>query len=236
MTIGNKKGFTLSLLLFLCMEGVLLSLAHWQFLRMEEKETLINELNQSISHNIQPYTKSLKPAKGSKIHLHGRFDGSRAQIWENQLLDGKPGWRILVPFITEQGTEIIVDRGFTKRVPPSEVPPLLNSMTDGNHYQITGLVRYPKQQEGIIKGPKKGNMERSILFLDLDLFPMADELKREPFYVVSLTGTHPKLTAKAWINGFGPETHRGYMLTWALLAAILPFFYAVFARRFFKKG
>ena len=44
-----------------------------------------------------PYSQSLQT--WSNVSLEGRFDSSRQILFDNQLLDGKPGYKVYTPFI-----------------------------------------------------------------------------------------------------------------------------------------
>lgn len=210
--------YLLPLLFFCGVEAGLLSLATWQYTRMIYKEKIRTEaLNQ---RHLPPLSAAdLSPENAHRaVELKGHFDEQRRYVLENQQsAQGVAGWRVITPFVLENNVEVIVDRGWHPRplgggqgvanLPPAPAP---ISQT------IAGVITPFIIPHGWLKGAQTGVSSDIIMLLTFAAVPPST-LPRAPVYVVATTNTYPQTTAVA-PPPVGGERHRGYMITWSLLA------------------
>ena len=116
-----KKNSALSVFSFFFIV-VFFSLGVWQVYKgnlksQEEKE--FNAFKPSI-----PYSQSLQ--EWSNVSIEGRFDSSRQILFDNQLLDGKPGYKVYTPFIFSNNQLIMVNRGWLSKADMNQISPILD--------------------------------------------------------------------------------------------------------------
>lgn len=91
-----------------------LNLGLWQLRRADEKQVLLDAVAQG-----QADTVDLTGAGGAalpryqRVSAHGRFESDRQFLLDNMpSAHGRPGYRVLTPFVLEDGHRILVDRGW----------------------------------------------------------------------------------------------------------------------------
>lgn len=92
---------------------VCLQLAQWQRDRADEKATLIDQWNQSVTLTPdQPLAFATAPLF-SKVTLQGQFDPTRHVLLDNQTRNNHPGVHVFVPFYPIDNDQIIlINRGW----------------------------------------------------------------------------------------------------------------------------
>ncbi|HKJ95081.1 MAG TPA: SURF1 family protein, partial [Gammaproteobacteria bacterium] len=108
-------------LVFIVTLAVLLAAGFWQLDRAEQKRAIIDALEQgakappvSLNGNSPAYHAiRLKPVKAT-----GVYDGAHQFLLDNQVRDGRPGYRVLTPLkLAGSSTAILVDRGWRPASP-----------------------------------------------------------------------------------------------------------------------
>lgn len=205
----------LVIIFLLALEATFVWLAVWQFGRMEEKnqQTLALESAQNLPP--LPLEEATVKDVGRRVQLAGWFD-KKTVFLENQRNGEYVGYRVLSPFVSNTGMKLMVDRGWLPRRPlppkPEDYAPAATPL------YFTGILHTAPQAKGWVVGPTRGNSPHTFLRLDLDeLLPSS-----LPFYVVSTVATHPKIVPSLPPQAVPAARHKGYMITWALLAFLLP--------------
>ena len=88
-----------------------------------------------------PYSQSLQT--WSNVSIEGRFDSSRQILFDNQLLDGKPGYKVYTPFIFSDDRLIMVNRGWLSKADMSQLSPMLDVTSKSK--TITGIIYRPER-------------------------------------------------------------------------------------------
>lgn len=196
------------LLLFaVAVEISLLSLAQWQWRRMEEKQ----------QHASQPVV---------GVTLAGTWDNARSVVLDNQPQPNVPatdtpavGWRLLTPLNTSAGV-VIVDRGWLP-LPTDRMQANLEAFTQTGIITITGQqAEFPKRK-GWLGGPTTTTAPTILAFLDATAITPSPTA---PTYVqavaTSPTQPAPVLTVPP-ARPLGVN-HFAYAVQWAFMAAIFP--------------
>ena len=194
--------------------AVLIALGIWQLDRLGWKEGLIAEAEARLAADPRPLPAAPDPATDdwTRVRVEGRIKGDgETYVLTSQKLLG-PGYRIVVPFETDGGRRILLDRGF---VPEAERDPATREPVP-ERMAVTGVLRWPNETGAFTPDPVP---ERSEWYAR-DVARMAAALGTEPLLVVAEPhggrkhprGTQPKVTL--------PNNHFGYAMTWFSLAAI----------------
>ncbi len=172
---------------------------------------------------------------GDPSYLHvrvaGRFDNDKERHLY-AIADGAPGWHLITPLVADDGTTVLVDRGF---VPDAmkEQATRPQSLVEGET-SVTGLVRLPESQGTFTPNT---DLERNRwYFRDLD--GMARSMFGDkppdlaPFFLEAEESGPPE----SWPRGGQtrldlPNNHLQYALTWFLLGVCLVVIYAVYVRQ-----
>jgi len=146
MPVQKLIGFTI---FALAAFALLIGLGVWQLQRLQWKQGLIAEIETrtkapptSLSEAVALARKGDDP---SYLHVRvaGRFENDKERHLY-AIAEGAPGWHLITPLTTDDGTVVLVDRGF---VPDTmkEQATRPQSLIDGET-SVTGLVRLPETQ------------------------------------------------------------------------------------------
>ncbi len=234
---------------------LLVSLGNWQVRRLAWKEQLIADVNSRVAASpeaapgpdlwadLQPDAAVYRP-----VRLVGHYDHSHeVHVWFalNEPLGGPlrgPGYLIMTPFITADGWQVIINRGF--------VPEALKEEKSRQETLITGDVALA----GLMRFDEPKNW----------LSPKADRQKnvwivRQVGEMAAYLGMDPATTAPYWVDLLkgqgvpsgpggaslpqGGETrisfrnsHLQYALTWYGLAVVLVVIVLLFLRKSSRKS
>lgn len=121
--IKFKQRFNLPVLgwlLYLLMMILLCSLGFWQVKRAEQKTLFLRQQQLAIDApmlnlNRQPLLDgaNLEAVRYQKVTVAGRYDEAHQFLIDNQIMDGKPGYFVLTPFLIEQERRaVLINRGW----------------------------------------------------------------------------------------------------------------------------
>jgi surfeit locus 1 family protein len=235
--------------------GIFISLGAWQLHRKNWKLDLINRIE--TRSKAEPLSLEVAEAetrgasisvlhRGSKnglvalveyrrIKARGRFDHAHERHLFS-LLDGAPGWRVVTPLETGQGTGqgtergriVLVDRGFVPAAlkEPASRP---QGQIEGE-VEVTGVVRAPAVKDWL--GPDNDPVRNQWHWRDLAGMAAFHGNSGDvaPFFIeaeaASVPGGWPRSGAAA---AQLPNRHLEYALTWFGLAVTLMVMFGVFA-------
>ncbi|MEY4347999.1 MAG: hypothetical protein RIS43_418 [Actinomycetota bacterium] len=91
--------------------------AQWQWNRHIERETRNNLIIQNAVADSVPWhqiaAQGVAPeTEWRTVTATGHFDVSRQKLWRKQPFNGEPGFIVITPFITKEGDELLVERGW----------------------------------------------------------------------------------------------------------------------------
>lgn len=208
---------------------VLLGLGFWQLDRAEQKRQMLDEL---AERRDLPAVTLRSPAEidaGDRyrpVRLSGELLGERQFLLDNQLWQGRAGYRVLLPLRLEGGV-ILLDRGWLPAPPRrSELPDLDEPVGSAT---ITGLLDRPPSV-GMKMGeamPPGQDWPRRLAYIDNATLTVALGAAVAPL-VLRVPEGHPLAFEPAWTPvSMSPEKHQSYAAQWFSLAFVLVLLYLI---------
>ncbi|PKW15082.1 cytochrome oxidase assembly protein ShyY1 [Saccharopolyspora spinosa] len=104
-------------------------LAPWQFSRSDEAQARNNAISESFHASPKPLAEVLpigqvpdQRTEWSQVVMHGRYLAEGETLaWQRTVL-GEPAFEVLTPFRLDDGTTVLVDRGFIRPVNGTQAP------------------------------------------------------------------------------------------------------------------
>jgi len=218
---GRKMFFKPSIkltLVLLVLALVFLRLGWWQMERKSEKQQLFNRFNDAP---VMPLRQAFDTeSRFARVEAYGSYDPERHVLLDNRILNGRAGVHVLTPFTLQDGTVLLVNRGWLP-LPPDrrslpEVP------TAGGLRSVRGILNRPP--EG---GPRIGGADvlvqdhwpQLVTYLELGAIGTALETSLAP-WLLQLDPAGPSdFEGRQWQAAvMGPEVHGAYALQWFSLA------------------
>lgn len=215
--------------------AVLIGLGMWQLQRLEWKQGLIARIEArterkpiSLESAIE-LSETIGNPSYIPVHAEGRFHHKRERYLYAISLDGEPGWHVITPLETVDGTIVLVDRGF---VPEALRDP---KTRPGGQIQevvtVTGLIRTPEKPSLFIpENDQAANQwfSRDLGAMTRSMFP-GGTVQVAPFFLEAKDGEVPG----GWPKGGQTRlrltnNHLQYALTWFGLAACLAAVYGFY--------
>lgn len=226
-------------LLVLLLLPVLLRLGFWQLSREDEKRELQALYEQRLGG--EPLAiGSLDPQADLQyqpVRLQGRFDNARYFLLDNRTYRGRVGYEAIVPFVTDSGLAVFVNRGWLPSTGDRQQLPVLAPVT--GELELEGTVHVPLG-EALILGESAPGAGWPKLLQEADsaaalaaLWDANAGLQVFP-WTVRLAATSPAVLERNWtVVNSGPEKHRGYAVQWfaMALALVLLYLYYSFVHR-----
>lgn len=189
--------------------AILLGLGVWQLQRMEWKAALLAGIDARIAD--APVALPASPLPEDKylpVAVTGSFTGRFIEVLSGQK-GTSPGVRIIEAFRTDDGRQVMVDRGFlaeTDRTLPR--PP--------HAQEVTGNLHWPQDADSFTPPPDP----RTGLWFARDVAAMAAKLGTEPVLIVARGPTGDGIAPMPVDSSAIPNDHWGYAITWFSLAAV----------------
>jgi len=139
MTFRPLLGVTIAtaiLFAFLVWLGV------WQLERLQWKLGLIDEVNRNLTAAPVSLDTALAMGRGAgyrRVTLKGRFDNGKEAYVYGIGVEGAPVYHVVVPFTTDDGRTLLVDRGIVPR--DLRNPALRQGGIDNRETKVTGVWR-----------------------------------------------------------------------------------------------
>lgn len=217
--------------------AILVSLGVWQIRRLAWKEELLSQIAARLHAPAQPLPPeaswaSLTPEDYEYRHVvaHGVYENDdEVQVFDPGG-DSGPGYRVLTPLKLDDGSIVIIDRGFVeadRRLPSTRIDSIISAPTG-----VTGAMRSPQSRNLFTPAddPSKG-----VWFTrDPAEIASAFHLSRvAPFTIdADPTPSAAKDGPRASTTALDiPNNHLSYAVTWFGLAATLAGVYGVFILR-----
>ena len=211
---------------------LLLGLGTWQVQRLGWKEGLIAQRNAALAAAPAPLPRTLDEARALEFHpvrAHGQFLNDHELYLNAQSLRGDQGFHVIAPLRLDDGTILLVDRGF---VPTDRQSPATRAAGEiAGPATVIGLLRLPEPPGWFT--PANEPQKNSWFSIDLPAMAAAAGVGGAlPFYIDAGKTPNPG----GWPLGGQtitdlPNNHLQYAITWYALAAALVVVYIRFARR-----
>jgi surfeit locus 1 family protein len=215
-----KRSFILpGFLISLTVWGLLL-LGFWQLDRADEKRAIEDAIVLAQSNSAQLVEVDEILAKEHyQVLLQGHYDNGKQFIYDNQIVKGNAGYYVLTPFVLNEKTAILVNRGF---VPwHGKRGELVDIEIDSQPSTIeVGLIK-PKQRIELKQQALGTVFPILIQSLDLDQLSQLSNYQIIPM-LAQLDIKSNKGFFRQWKPFYGSvDKHLGYALQWFLMALVL---------------
>ncbi len=215
--------------------ALLVGLGLWQLQRLEWKEGLIARIEARTERKPMSLERAIALAREGgnvtyyPVSAEGRFHHARERYLYALSLEGEPGWHVITPLETVDGTVVLVDRGF---VPDSLRDP--SSRRLGQIQQVvtvTGLARTSDEPSVFIPDNDIAANQwfsRDLPAMARSMFP-GGTVQVAPFFLEAEASNVPG----GWPEGGQTRltltnNHLQYAITWFALALCLVVIYAVY--------
>ena len=197
---------------------VFVFLGIWQIERAANKERLLQDFN---SEQESPPTRLTSQSPNwSRVFVDGVFDSSRQILIDNQIHNGKVGYKIFTPFRFDDNKIVLVDRGWIGQGQSRSDLPQLNILEKKS--RIIATVTSPKQ--GVLAGSELLTNEWPRVSQSKAVEVIASAFN-EPILdiVLVLDPGSSQITEFIQIKPFAitPVKHYGYAMQWFTMSIVL---------------
>jgi surfeit locus 1 family protein len=196
-------------LLLLAGLAVLIGLGIWQVQRLAWKQGVIADI-EAVIHaepTALPATPDPQADRYQPVRVTGHFEAEELFVLVSSR-DLGAGFRIVAPFVTDEGRRIMVDRGFV----PTEMRDAPRG--NGEATEVIGNLHWPDDRTSATPdNDVAGNW-----WYARDVEMMAAELGTEPVLVIARAATGPGILPMPVSTAAIPNRHLEYALTWFALA------------------
>jgi len=130
------------------------SLGRWQLRRLDERRAANAAISAgmdarpgAVESMLQPGAPAPDGAEWRRIHARGRYDASYELLVRNRPLDGRAGYYVLTPLVTESGTAMLVNRGWVAAGATAATRPDVPTAPAGE-VEVTGRLRLSERASG----------------------------------------------------------------------------------------
>ena len=205
---------------------VFILLGFWQIERAGFKASLIQEFDLEQAKAPKPISSS--SLQWSRVYLEGLYDPTQQVLIDNQIKDGKVGYKIYTPFYYGQDQAIFVDRGWISQGKTRNDLPNINFKA--SKLRIIGSLVKPEKEvlagdelltndwplvsqtksPSVIQEAYEKQFLNMVLILDPGSLFMNEHVALKPFVIT-------------------PTKHYGYALQWFTMSLVLAgmFIYAI---------
>ena len=220
-----KPGWKMTLFTLL-LSPLLFTLGQWQLEREQEKIQLQNEFDLRSKAD-EVALDSIDRARADlaflKITANGRYLNDSVFLLDNKIHEGRVGYEVINPFLTESGTIVLVNRGWIPQGPTREQLPDIKFIADS--VEIKGTIYVPLEEPFLLNNVEEAFVESGpVVIQSVDMERLSNALAKDLFpYTVRLSAGSPGLEQPNWQTvNMEPEKHRGYAVQWfTMLAALL---------------
>ncbi|MBL4766678.1 MAG: SURF1 family protein [Rhodobacteraceae bacterium] len=188
--------------------GVLVSLGLWQVQRLTWKQSVITEIEAQIDADpvALPDDPDPRSDKYLPVFVTGTIEPSELHVLVSLKRVGA-GYRIIAPFLTDDGRRILLDRGFTKTTNRSANRSI-------GPATITGNLHWPQEIDKYTPEPDAD------IWFARDVPAMATALDTLPILLISVSKTDETIIPLPVDTSRIPNDHLQYAITWFSLALI----------------
>lgn len=149
-TLLNPR-WILTALLILVLAGVCVELGRWQLHRLDDRKARNEVTRSNLAAAPAPVAQIVGPDHviGQQhdwrtVVVSGRYDAAKQVVIRYRNIDDRPGFEIVTPLMLDDGTAILVDRGFLPRQGAELAPTKIPAVPTGE-VTVTGRLRRSEQ-------------------------------------------------------------------------------------------
>ena len=213
-----RPSIKLTLALFI-LALIFMRLGIWQADRKAEKQMLFEQFENAPVLSLEEALRQQK--RFARVEARGRYDPDRHILLDNKIFNGRAGVHVLTPFSLENGTQILVNRGWLPLAADRRSLPAVP--TDGRERIVRGIFNRPStggQRLGEADIVKRDDWPQLITYLDMNSVGEALDTTLEPWLVQLDADDASGFEDRQWQAAvMTPEVHGAYALQWFALAA-----------------
>jgi surfeit locus 1 family protein len=196
-------------------------LGFWQLARAEEKKALVSAYERQAKQapivwdHKKPYPEQYQKLKLQGIYLAHQF------FLDNQHMQHKFGFHILSPLLMDDGTVVVIDRGWVPGDPTRRSLPSIQIPT-GKHW-LEGFVYYPSKNKWL-QGPTVEERQPNATILEwIDIKKLSQVLQKRVYpFIIRLDKAGAYGFVREWtIVSMPAHRHLGYAVQWFALALVV---------------
>lgn len=213
--------------------GLLMWLGTWQLGRAATKQVLIDA--QASFANQEPaevakLPPGAKAPRHQRMNASGAYDDARQFLLDNRTHKGQAGYYVLTPLNLQDGTALIINRGWIPTGPDRARLPDISIVADTLDTSATGHIHHPAEKQ-LLLGPSGyalNDWPRVIQRVEFAAIAEALSATVRPF-TLRLDAQAPHGYARNWPVHYGitPDRHHAYAFQWFSLAVALVTIYIV---------
>lgn len=208
--------FSSLLFLLLCSLGI------WQIFRLEQKQSLLAQVEEGIHSQPQQLSTLSHPEEFTMVTVSGHFLETPPFLIKSKPFEGKIGQYVLAPFETLTDGTILILQGWTEE--NDEIQPTSQPMI------LEGQIRYPATKSWFHPDNVSDNWYR------IDPKAMGEALNThlKPYYILQSHPTYPILPLPRQPHTV--NNHIAYIITWFSLAFALCVMVIIYLRKESQRG
>jgi cytochrome oxidase assembly protein ShyY1 len=202
----------------------------WQLRRLDERRAANAMVEARSSVPVQPLDDVVDPGAAfssvedlayRRVGVRGTYDAGASVLVRSRALEGRPGFHVLTPLVTDGGAAVVVNRGFAPfTAEPAEA--LAATRPPAGEVEVTGLLLATQERQGIGPTDPAGGVLTEIARVDLarlqqqyatDLYPVYLQLQAQAPPSGDLPVVLPELEQSE-------GSHLSYAMQWFLFAAV----------------
>lgn len=203
----------------------------WQLRRLEERRDANAIVEARSSMPVQPLGGVVDATAGfgevdhlpyRRVTARGAYDAGASVLVRSRALRGRPGFHVLTPLVTDDGTTLVVNRGFAPYSSDAAEVLAATRPVEGE-VEVTGLLLGTQERQGI--GPTDPAGGRLDEISRVDLARLQEQYAGDlyPVYLQLEAQSPPPAGALPEVLG-APEqsegNHLSYAVQWFLFAAV----------------
>ncbi|MDG9666445.1 SURF1 family protein [Hahella sp. CR1] len=211
----NWKILLFSLLLL----PVLVGLGCWQLLRAQEKEQWLQAYQSMQNKAPQSQDNLQEPPRYARVSVSGVYSESGDWLLDNQIREGRFGYRVFTPFCLRDDACVLVERGWIPGDLDRSVLPTIPSAPG----RLTLEGRADQLTDSYSMGANETSISAPYRVQTLKLEEVRERLPgRLADWVLRLDPNQPGALMTVWEPVvMGPEKHYGYAVQWFAMALAL---------------
>jgi surfeit locus 1 family protein len=238
LRIANRRFAPSMLGVVLALIGlsVFIRLGVWQLHRADEKRALIAQYEAGARSTLELTSENARTLpRYQHVHARGHYESTHQILLDNMpSKDGRAGFRVVTPFVLEDGAAVLVDRGWLPLGATRSALP--NIDVDESPCAIAGrLAELPRAgiKLAAVAIDPSASWPRVMNFPDQATVARALGRELTPGLVL-LDEDQPNGYERAWQQthvSFGPERHIAYAVQWFALALAVAIVFLIMSLR-----
>lgn len=214
---------------------LMISLGFWQLRRGDEKDAIQRVFDLRVRErpvNLAELETDTD-LQYKQVALVGHFDNAHVFLLDNRVYQGRPGFEVIVPFVTSDERVVMVNRGWVAMGPSRTELPQITAIEGEQH--LRGAV-YQAVGQAVTLGTLQESQTwpRVIETLDVtEMAAMAGVSARNVFpHSVRLGEGETGVLIRYWpVISMSPEKHRGYAVQWFAMSLALLLLYLYYSTK-----